>query len=154
MKRKDLAAVVAMEKDLFTDPWPRELFERELLGDGIGYSVVGEEGGEVVCYGIAWRVKGEFHVANMAVRRDRQRSGLGAALIDRMLVDAREEGFRIATLEVRISNRRAIRLYRSRSFREIALRRGYYPDNNEDALVMLCDLVSGAGDEGGLVSES
>ncbi len=154
MKRRHLAEIVEMEKDLFSDPWPVELFERELRDDKIGYSVVGEEKGKVVCYGISWRVRGEFHVANMAVRRDRQGRGVGKALIDRMLADAREEGFRIATLEVRISNRPAIRLYRSRAFREVALRRGYYPDNNEDALVMLCDLQPGAGENGGLVSES
>jgi ribosomal-protein-alanine N-acetyltransferase len=97
-------------------------------------------------------VGGEFHIANMAVRRDRQGVGIGRMLLDRVLADGARRGCRSATLEVRPSNRRALLLYRSRAFREVAIRRGYYR-NGEDALVMLRELGPASEKTSGLVQE-
>jgi len=105
----------------------------------------------LLAYGVAWFVRGELHIANMAVRQDRWGSGVGGALLDRFLTDGAERGCRLATLEVRVGNERAIELYRDRRFREVAIRKGYYVDNGEDALVMIRELEARRGGSGGLV---
>ena len=87
----------------------------------------------------------------MAVRKNRWGRGIGGALLDRMLEGAAERRCRLATLEVRVGNGRAIELYRNRGFREVAIRKGYYADNGEDALVMIRDLDARPGVSGGLV---
>jgi len=147
----DLPEVVAIERSLFSDPWPEEMFLRDLEGGGRGHAVVGVEEGVLVCYGMAWCVGREFHIANMAVRRDRQGVGIGSFLLDAMLAEALRQRCTVATLEVRMSNARAIALYRSRRFREVAIRKSYYTDNGEDALVMLRELAAEGGAKGGLV---
>jgi len=139
MEENDLPAILSMEKDLFPDPWPRWIFLEEVRDRSMSFATVGEENGEIVCYGIVWIVGAEFHIANMAVRRDRQGAGVGKRLLDRVLNEGRGRRCGVATLEVRPSNARAIGLYRSRAFREVAIRRGYYR-NGEDALVMLREL--------------
>lgn len=150
MRPSDLDDVLRLEKELFSDPWPREMFLHD-FGEEDASCLVGEEGEALICYGIAWLVKREYHIANMAVRRARQGEGIGALLLDGMLDEARKRGCDTATLEVRFSNDRAIGLYRSRGFREVAIRPGYYTDNGEDALVMLRELDPPAGGTGGLV---
>jgi len=150
MRRSDLDAVLRLEKALFSDPWPREMFLHD-FGKEDASCLVGVEGEAPICYGIAWLVRREFHIANMAVRRERQGEGIGSLLLDGMLDEARNRGCDTATLEVRFSNDRAIGLYRSHGFREVAIRPRYYTDNGEDALVMLRELDPPAGETGGLV---
>ncbi|MBN1825585.1 MAG: ribosomal protein S18-alanine N-acetyltransferase [Candidatus Eisenbacteria bacterium] len=151
MEEEDLNAVAALERELFSDPWPREAFRYDIRERRASCTLVGTDEKGLVAYGVAWRVRGELHIANMAVRRDRWGRGIGGALLDRMLEDAVEVGCRIATLEVRVGNLRAIELYRNHGFREVAIRKGYYVDNGEDALVMLIDLGARPGESGGLV---
>lgn len=153
MAAGDLPDVLALEKVLFSDPWPEAMFRSDIEEGEAAYTVVGSDGEAVVCYGIAWFVRGEFHIANMAVRPSLQGRGLGGRLLDEMLGEAGRRGCRIATLEVRMSNEKAIRLYRSRAFREVAIRASYYVDNGEDALVMLRDLAPPGEVSGGLVSK-
>jgi ribosomal-protein-alanine N-acetyltransferase len=156
MSEEDLPAVLAIERDLFPDPWPRWMFLEDIRGGEHGadraLAIVGEEAGEIACYGIVWRVGPEFHIANMAVRRRRQGAGVGKRLLDYVLEEGERWRCAVATLEVRPSNDRALRLYRSRAFREVAVRRGYYR-NGEDALVMLRELAGATEKNGGLVQE-
>jgi ribosomal-protein-alanine N-acetyltransferase len=151
MNAADLAEVLAMERDLFSDPWPEEMFLQDIGEGSVGCAVVGEREDGIICYGVAWQVRREYHIANMAVRRGHHRRGIGAWLLDGMLEEARMRDCEIATLEVRFSNRAAIELYKSRGFREVAIRAGYYTDNGEDALVMLRELGEHSGDQGGVV---
>ena len=141
MKVEDLDCIMAMEKDLFTEPWPEDVFRREIADSKNSWSVVAEDERGIVCYSIVWLVRMEYHIANFAVRRDRHRQGIGRDLLDQVLSQGRRLGCVIASLEVRRSNREAIRLYESRNFRPIAIRKGYYVDNGEDAIVMIHDLA-------------
>ncbi len=152
MREEDLPSVLEMERDLFPDPWPRWMFLEEMEQEDYSLAVVGEEEARIACYAIVWQVGPEFHIANMAVRRDRRGAGLGGKLLDHLLAEGSRRSCRIATLEVRPSNERALRLYRSRSFREVAIRRGYYR-NGEDALVMLVEFEGEAEGKSGLVQE-
>ncbi len=152
MSKIDLPAIMEIENDLFTEPWPEDVFLREIADPENSWSVVAEDEKGVVCYSIVWLVRSEYHIANFAVRRDRHRQGIGRKLLDRVLIEGRRLGCILASLEVRRSNREAIHLYESRNFRPIAIRKGYYVDSGEDAIVMIHDLAGDPEEEqGGLV---
>jgi ribosomal-protein-alanine N-acetyltransferase len=143
----DLDEVVRIERTVFTDPWSRALFEQELDGGEGAYALVMEMDRAVAGYIVSWIVLDELHVGNVAVAPARQRRGLARELVQRMIELAVGRGCRRATLEVRVTNEAAISLYRSMGFRPVALRKGYYRDNGEDALIMLAELAGIAGNE-------
>lgn len=134
----DIQAVLEIEKDSFPDPWSEKLFAEELDGDARRLNAALKVGGLLVGYGMGWVVADEFHLGNLAVARSLRGRGYGRSLLRHMLDVAAGRGCRICSLEVRASNQAAIGLYRAFGFREIALRRRYYGD--EDALVMLAEL--------------
>lgn len=145
MRLGDLDEIVRIERTVFTDPWTRPLFEQELEGEGGVIALVTEIGGAVAAYLIAWVVLDELHIGNVAVAPARQRRGLARQLVRHVLDEAAERGCRRSTLEVRVTNEPAIALYRDFGFRAVALRRGYYRDNGEDALIMWADLAGRGG---------
>ncbi len=142
MEEQDIDAVVAIEKDLFSLPWSRASFLFEIGDRQRSYAVVGTLDGFVIAYAIGWFVPDELHIGNIAVARREQGKGYGKALVEHLLAEAQRRGIGIVTLEVRVSNARAINLYRRYGFRGVALRKGYYADNGEDALVMMLELQS------------
>jgi ribosomal-protein-alanine N-acetyltransferase len=87
-----------------------------------------------------WVVETNAHVVTLAVRPESRRHGLGRQMMAALLLEARRRGAAEVTLEVRASNLPAQQLYANLGFQVVARRRGYYPDNNEDALVMLLEL--------------
>jgi len=91
-------------------------------------------------YLLAWRLEGEIHLGNLAVSKEYQRRGVGQALLSWLIDRTREDGPGRITLEVRASNFAAQELYRRFGFQAVALRRGYYQDSGEDALVMMREL--------------
>lgn len=137
MEGRDLNRVCEIEEEIFPMPWSRSAFETELAPDRCAFPWVAEKDGEVVAYLISWLVEDELHVGNIAVAPALQGSGIGRALFAYCLARAIERGVRNATLEVRASNARAIALYESHGFIPVALRKGYYSDSGEDAVVML-----------------
>jgi ribosomal-protein-alanine N-acetyltransferase len=145
MGAADLDRVLVIEHAVFPAPWTRRAFEAELKG-GASVPWVAERGGEVVGYLVSWRVADELHIGNIAVTPALQGRGIGRTLLEFCLRDAESGGAAYATLEVRVSNERAISLYETFHFRPVAMRRGYYSDTGEDALVMMKHFV-GAGEE-------
>jgi len=144
MRIADLARVMEIERAAFSHPWSEELVRRELTHD---FSTVllatgrGEAGAEVVSgFVIIWLVHDELHVLNVAVAPEARRRGVARALLFEAEERGREEGARVAKLEVRRSNRAAIELYRSLGYREVGIRPRYYAEDGEDALVMDKDL--------------
>lgn len=137
---RHLDEVVRIEST-FKAPWTREMFLQELRQrDELAYSLVALVGGRVVGYALNWFVADEVHIVNLAVHPHWRRRGIARHLLREVFDCARRRGMAIATLEVRFHNQAAIALYRSIGFREVALRKKYYADNGEDALVMLADL--------------
>ena len=128
-------------------PWSRESFEDEITGSATARSWVVEEDGEIVAYLVSWLVTDELHIGNIAVKPELRGRGIGATLLRYSLDDAAGHGVALATLEVRMSNESAIALYRRFGFLDVAIRKGYYSDDGEDALVMLKDIAAGAGGE-------
>lgn len=130
-----LAAILETEKAVNGSPWSEKSFRNE-IDHPHGIFRVAIEGGEVVGYGGLWLVIDEAHVTNVAVAPAHQRKGIGRRLMVELLRAAREAGMVCATLEVRAGNGPALSLYENLGFVRTALRRGYYPDNKEDAVVM------------------
>lgn len=137
----DVAAVAAIEREVFRDPWPESFF-RSALAHPLSHARVavrlGSDGNEaaIVGYSIAWLGGGQGHLDNIAVIPRERRRGVARRLLEDVLERARAAGDATLTLEVRVTNVAAQALYRAYGFRLAALRRGYYRDNREDALVM------------------
>ncbi len=135
-----------LERDLFSMPWSQASFLFEVSDNRNSYALVGTLEGALVAYAIGWFVADELHIGNIAVSRASQGKGAGKELLEYLLDEAAKRSISHATLEVRVSNVRAINLYRGYGFKGIALRRRYYTDNGEDALVMLAGISpEGAG---------
>ena len=138
MTEGHLPEVLAIEQASFSDPWSEVMFRQELDDDPGKYPVVLTMNSQVIGYGLGWIVLDEFHLGNLAVRPDLKGRGYGSLILERMLKQVKSRGCRTASLEVRASNQTAINLYHKYNFKEIAVRKKYYQD--EDALVLLARL--------------
>ena len=143
MTHGHLPAVIQLEHDLFGDEaWSEAMLASELDGAASGrYYLVAEDGGELVGYaGLLSPGGGQADVLTMAVAQDRWGQRIGAQLLDALVAESARRGCTDVFLEVRVDNDRAQRLYRSRGFAEIGVRRGYYQPSGMDALVMQLSL--------------
>jgi [ribosomal protein S18]-alanine N-acetyltransferase len=130
----DLPKVIAIERRSFPAPWSLAMFVLELSKpSSICLGAVHE--GELIGYLVCSRYHTVWHVMNVAIENRYRRRGVATALIEHLFSETDRRGERY-TLEVRISNAEAIRMYESFGFRSAGIRRRYYHDNNEDALIM------------------
>jgi ribosomal-protein-alanine N-acetyltransferase len=134
----DLGAIESIEQRAYPTPWSRSMFASE-LAKPTSICLGAFEGDELVGYVINSRYVDAWHVMNVAVDPDRLRRGIATALLQRFFELTRDDERRGYTLEVRISNEGAIRLYEQLGFEARGIRRGYYTDNREDALIMWKD---------------
>ncbi|HBA64036.1 MAG TPA: ribosomal-protein-alanine N-acetyltransferase [Lachnospiraceae bacterium] len=135
MEPGDLEQVMRIEETLFSVPWTREGFLTYLLKPEAAFLVV-EEKGSILGYCGVITVLDEGDITNVAVRPDRQREGIGNFLIASLIRLMDAIGVTTLHLEVRRSNASAIRLYQRQGFKEDGLRKHYYTDPDEDALLM------------------
>ena len=133
---KDLAEVAVIENVSFTAPWPTSAYTTELTTNRVARYIGARVLGELVGFGGIWLMVDEAHVTTMAVLPEHRRAGVATALLLELLQEARRGGARVATLDVRVSNVDAQRLYRAFGFIEVGRRVRYYDDNGEDALIM------------------
>jgi [ribosomal protein S18]-alanine N-acetyltransferase len=139
MRLEDLDAVQQIELASFTTPWPSNAYRSELLTNRLASYLVARADDRIVAYGGMWLMVDEAHITTFAVHPAWRRQGLGERLLLAFLDLARDRHAREATLEVRLSNLAARRLYEKYGFRPVGLRPRYYSDNNEDALIMTTD---------------
>lgn len=137
----DLAAAERIERASFDDPWVTEALLQELTPSALRFPVVAESGAGVVGFLLAWRSPDQMHILNVAVDPAQRRRGIGALLLAEAVAEARRAGLDGITLEVRPGNEPALALYRRFGFREEGVRRGYYADTGEDALILTLDLA-------------
>lgn len=135
----DIDSVVEVENNCFSIPWSKESFLRELKSNEIALYLVAKVEDKAVGYIGTWKVLDEGHITNLAVHSDYRKLGIGGMLISELLSLCRKEGINSFTLEVRKSNEIARRLYEKFGFNERGIRKGYYEDNNEDAVIMWLD---------------
>ena len=136
MSEADLPDVHRIERASFSVPWPDEAYRSELATNRLATYLVVRASGAVVAYGGIWLMVDEAHVTTFAVDPAWRRRRIGEALLIALLDVAIARHAREATLEVRLSNLPARRLYEKYGFKPVGLRTRYYSDNGEDALIM------------------
>ena len=136
----DLDEALVIENAVFTDAWPRQFFLEEMKV-AQSLTCVARHHGRLAGYLLAWCLEDETHLGNLAVAPEYQRRGVGQALLEWLIEQARDAHSGRITLEVRSSNFAAQQLYGRFGFEAVALRRGYYQDTGEDALVMMRELT-------------
>jgi ribosomal-protein-alanine N-acetyltransferase len=140
----DLPAVHEIEHASFRTPWPDDAYRSEIVGNRLASYLVVRAGDDVVAYGGIWLMVDEAHVTTFAVAPAWRRRRVGETLLLALLDLAIARHAREATLEVRLSNLPARRLYEKFGFRPVGLRPRYYSDNGEDALIMTTEPLGGA----------
>ena len=136
LEQQDLGTVEEIERASYPTPWSRSMFAAELRKpSSIALGAYLEEG-ELVGYAFVSRYVDAWHVMNVAVSPSYRRRGIASTLLGRLFEVTASDPRRGYTLEVRVSNAEAIRLYERLGFESRGIRRGYYTDNREDALIM------------------
>ncbi|MGI6688988.1 MAG: ribosomal protein S18-alanine N-acetyltransferase [Christensenellales bacterium] len=139
MTLADAGQVAAIEAACFSSPWTLGDFEREMTENPVARYLVAEVNGRLAGFAGAHIILDEGHIANVAVLAECRGQGLGRQLLEALLQYAANLGARYLTLEVRESNAPAIALYESCGFIKVSVRKRYYADSGEDALLMVCD---------------
>jgi ribosomal-protein-alanine N-acetyltransferase len=136
LESRDLDAVEEIERASYPSPWSRSMFAAELRKPSSVAIGAYLEDGVLVGYAFVSRYVDAWHVMNIAVAPDFRRRGIATTLLGRLFEVTAADPRRGYTLEVRVSNADAIRLYEKLGFEARGIRRGYYTDNREDALIM------------------
>lgn len=136
MREEDIDQILEVEHASFATPWSREAFYNELYNNKFAVYIVLEHNEKIIGYCGAWIVIDEAHITNVAVLPDYRGKKLGEAIMRKLISVARRMGARSMTLEVRVTNHIAQSLYRKLGFQNGGIRKNYYSDNQEDALVM------------------
>lgn len=140
MDINDVDDILKIEQESFTLPWSREAFQNELTTNQYALYIGLEEEGKVIGYCGVWIVFDEAQITNVAILPAYRGRKLGEALMRQVMEIASEKGARTMSLEVRVSNSIAQSLYRKLGFQYGGIRKNYYSDNQEDALVMWVNL--------------
>lgn len=131
-----LDEVLAIERVSFPTPWSRQAFLGELNHNGFAVYFVCLQESRVIGYAGMWVIYGEAHITSIAVHPDYRGQKLGRALLEKLMQQAVKKGADRITLEVRPSNGPAQKLYQEMGFAPVGVRKGYYTDTNEDAIIM------------------
>ncbi|MFS8514813.1 MAG: ribosomal protein S18-alanine N-acetyltransferase [Planifilum fulgidum] len=153
MQLSDLPVIMEVEQASFPTPWPRQAFYNELMHNRFArYSVI-QVDGRVVGYCGLWLLLDEAHITNIAIHPQFRGRGLGESLLSYVMQRAREWGAGKMTLEVRVSNTIAQRLYKKLGFEPSGIRPRYYTDNQEDAIIMWVTLNGNDQEKQGIADE-
>jgi len=142
MRSKDIERVIEIENESFNLPWSQGMFQTEISAPkNYSYFIVAENNGDILGYAGMWKILNEAHIGNLAVSPKSRKQGVGSALLSAIYYIANRIGANRAILEVRVSNLAAIDLYEKFGMKPAAIRKRYYLDNNEDALIMMIDNI-------------
>lgn len=143
MNLTDIDRILEIEYQSFAAPWSRAAFEGELVRNHFARYFVVEVDGYAVGYAGMWLIIDEAHITNIAIDPAFRGKKLGELLLRQMMTVAVWNGATRMTLEVRVSNKKAQHLYEKLGFRSYGVRKGYYSDNGEDAIIMWAELGPG-----------
>jgi ribosomal-protein-alanine N-acetyltransferase len=150
LELRDLTAIEQIERESYPTPWSRSMFAGELAKpSSLSLGAFDPESKELVGYLVISRYVDAWHVMNLAVTESYRRRGVARTLLDELFEVTAADERRGYTLEVRVSNEGAIKLYEAMGFVARGVRRGYYTDNREDALIMWRDPVAAERAEAG-----
>lgn len=137
MEKSQVDEVAIIEEQAYGDHhWSKSSFYGELANELAHYYTALDSENNLLGYAGTWRVLDEAHITTIAVRPELKRKKIGEALLNRILQDCYKNEVKYITLEVRVSNTPAISLYEKYGFKSLGTRKGYYQNNNEDALIM------------------
>lgn len=136
MEFDDIDGVLEIEKRTFSTPWSRNSFEMEIRENLLSTYIVAEYDGQIVGYAGMWTIIDEGHITNIAVDEGYKGRHIGNYLLIALIKYCANNGIYRMTLEVRKSNMVAINLYKKHGFEEAGIRKDYYVDEKEDAIVM------------------
>lgn len=137
MTPEDIDGVISIEEQAYGDHhWSKDSFMNELNNELARYYSLFNKNNELCGYAGCWHILDEAHVTNIAISANHRRKKYGEALLKRIIDDCYLEKIKYITLEVRVSNQAAINLYTKYGFTSFGTRKGYYQNNNEDALIM------------------
>ncbi|MDQ6931319.1 MAG: ribosomal protein S18-alanine N-acetyltransferase [Candidatus Eremiobacteraeota bacterium] len=143
MDDSHLAEITQIETLSFPSTWPHNAFRNEIHDNKLAHYFVGIVGGRAIAYGGIWVILEDSHITTIAVHPDYRGKKYGEIMLLHLLEETIKHGASWITLEVRESNVAAQRLYRKYGFTIVSTRRGYYSDNNENALVMWAGNLKG-----------
>jgi ribosomal-protein-alanine N-acetyltransferase len=148
MQVEDIPVVMDIDRSSFPNPWPENTYAYEIQKNPASHLLVIQlrETARVVGVAGYWLVIDEAHISTFAVHPDWRSRGVGKILLTAMLRHAAGLGAMSATLEVRAGNKSALTLYRGFGFRRVGLRKGYYKNNGEDAILMTANRMDGVSD--------
>ena len=133
----DVPTVAAIEAATFPTPWSEDAFRKEITDNPVARYLVAEKDGAVIGFAGAWIILDESHITNIAILAEHRGNGYGRALTAALMQYLSNLGAAYATLEVRKSNVTAQNLYKSLGYVSVGVRKRYYEDNGEDALLMV-----------------
>lgn len=132
----DIAAIEELEKVCFASPWSYESLYHDIVENKLALYIVAESDGKLCGYVGVWKILDEGHITNVAVTPKYRRMHIASAILSVLMEVGGENGISRYTLEVRSGNEPAKALYRGFGFKEAGVRKGYYEDNGEDAIIM------------------
>lgn len=135
MEIADIKEVVCIEQESFSSPWSEKSFLDAITEDDNVYMVAVDEG-EIAGYCGMWGIQGEGNIYNVCVKKEKRGQGVGERLFQTFLNEGEKSGLTAFTLEVRVSNERAIRLYEKCGFENAGIRKNFYDNPKEDAIIM------------------
>ncbi|WP_318626962.1 ribosomal protein S18-alanine N-acetyltransferase [Paenibacillus polymyxa] len=155
MQLDDIPDVLEIEHEAFTLPWTEEAFRNELTMNHFAKYMIMELDGQAIGYAGMWTIMDEAHITNIAIREAYRGRKFGDKLLNELMQTASYLGMERMTLEVRVTNRIAQGLYEKKGFKPAGVRKGYYSDNNEDAVIMWADLPAhgASGEQEGSVQK-
>lgn len=137
MQKSDLDEVIKIEERAYGEHhWSKDSFYGELANDVAHYYCAVNNDKEILGYAGTWQILDEAHITTIAVKPECTRKKVGEALLVYAIEDFYKNEIKYVTLEVRVSNQPAINLYEKYGFKSLGTRKGYYQNNNEDALIM------------------
>lgn len=135
-EERDVHEVAELDKLCFAMPWSEESFRQEFTENERALYIVAEIGGRIVGYAGMWVILDEGHITNVCVHPDYRKRHIGEGILRVLIAAGAQVGVERTTLEVRKSNAPAIALYEKLGFVSEGVRKGYYENNNEDAIIM------------------
>ena len=142
MQLSDLDEIIELENDLFkSDAWKKKDYEYEIKDNDLSKMYVIKENEEIIAYGGLWFLFENADITTVGVKRKYWHQGYGEKMMRHLLDVAKSNGCEFVHLEVRVSNKNAISLYKKLGFEILRVRKGYYSDNNEDAYDMMKGLL-------------
>jgi [ribosomal protein S18]-alanine N-acetyltransferase len=137
--KKDITQMALLDKLCFSAPWSEDTFNKELNENDLALYILAEmkDTGQIIGYAGVWLIHDEGHITNVAVHPEYRRKHIGFAVINALMTESRNLAeINTFTLEARKSNTAAIELYKKFGFVDVGIRKGYYQDNKEDAVIM------------------